>query len=246
MSRFLVALILLLSSPMVAQPGSVAEQYLLSALNQERSDRHLPPVRLDPALRQAALLHARQMADHGSISHQFKGEPGLSDRGSAVGGRFNLITENVAEGPTAVELHTAWMHSPGHRANILDAAVDAVGIAVVSRNGQLYAVQDFARTVQDLTLEQQEARVGLVLDTAGFELVPGDAARQTCGMASGYAGDEQPAFVMRYTTEDLARLPSQLQQRIATRRERLAAVGACPSDPKNAFTTYSIAVLLYR
>jgi hypothetical protein len=246
MRRVLLLIACLFASSLYAQAGTIAEQYLLSALNQERLNHHLAPVRPDAALRRAALLHAQQMADHGTISHQFAGEPTLSARGSNAGALFDLITENVAEGPTAVILHDAWMHSAGHRANILDAAVDTVGIAVIARNGQLYAVQDFERSVQRLSLEQQEAAVGILLDTAGLEVVPGTAARETCGLNTGYAGEEQPAFIVRYTTSDLTKLPSQLRERLASHNERLAAVGACAPGTNNSFTSYSLAILLYR
>ena len=231
-----------------AQATSIAEQYLLSALNQERVSRNIAPVRLDAALHEAALQHARQMADHAAISHQFPGEAELSIRGAEVGARFDLIAENVAEGPTAVRLHDAWMRSAGHRANILDPDVDAVGIAVIVRNGQLYAVQDFARTVQSLTLEQQEAAVGMLLDAAGLDLVPGVEARETCAMASGYAGEEQPAFIVRYTTGDPGRLPTQLKEHLSrsSGTERRAAVGACASGGKSSFAKYTLAIVLYR
>jgi hypothetical protein len=36
------------------------------------------------------------------------------------------------------------MNSPPHRANILDPELDSLGVAVVERNGELFAVQDFA------------------------------------------------------------------------------------------------------
>jgi hypothetical protein len=229
-----------------AQSTTVAAQYLLSALNQERVSHRLAPVRLDAHLNEAATTHALTMADHRSISHQFPGEAELSTRGSIAGARFDRITENVAEGPTAPILHDAWMHSPGHRANILDPAVDAVGIAVVVRSGQLYAVQDFQRTVETMTLIQQEATVGLLLDQAGLQLLPDVDARQTCSMATGYAGEQQPAFVVRYTTGDLSQLPTRLKTRLASAQDHLAAVGACPADEKSVFSTYSIAVLLYQ
>ncbi|WP_263381306.1 CAP domain-containing protein [Granulicella arctica] len=245
--RLLAGFALLTASfaPVYAQSSTVAEQYLLSAVNQERALRKLGPVRLDSALVQAAVTHARQMAAHGSISHRFSGEPELSTRGSQAGAHFDRITENVAEGPTAVILHDAWMHSPGHRANILDPDVDAIGIAVLVRNGQLYAVEDFQSTVQSLTLAEQEGAVGLLLDRAGLDLVPDANARKTCAMSAGYAGDQQPSFVVRYTTGDISTLPSKLKERLALAQDHQASVGACSSRGAGAFSTYSIAVVLY-
>ncbi len=129
--------------PARAQAVSVAEQYLFQAANAERASRGLPTLRWDTGLYHAAQGHCWQMAQRESISHQYPGEPELASRGKNAGARFSMIAENVAEAQTAVRIHDAWMNSPGHRANLLDPHLDAVGISVRSRNGQLYAVQDF-------------------------------------------------------------------------------------------------------
>ncbi len=142
---------------------TVAEQYLLAAANQDRAALGLPALRFDPVLTKASAAHAREMADHADISHQFDGEPGLADRGASAGAHFSLISENVGEAPTSVIIHDLWMHSPGHRANLLDPEVDSIGIAIVNRDGQLYAVEDFASTVQTLPLNQQEQTVASII-----------------------------------------------------------------------------------
>jgi uncharacterized protein YkwD len=219
---------------------------LFNAANRERAQQNAPPLRWDPALAQAAANHAAQMASRGTISHQFAGEPDLSTRGSSAGAHFSLISENVAEAPSAARIHAAWMQSQGHRENILDPRVDAVGIAVVVRNGQRYAVQDFARTTQSFTLEQQEATVGALLDSAGLTLLP-DArdARATCATTAGFHGGTQPGFIMRYTTASLDALPDQLAPRLTTGNYHQASVGACTQSGKGPFSTYRIAILLY-
>jgi hypothetical protein len=225
---------------------TVAEQYLFSALNAERTERGLPALRWDDALYEAAKPHAAEMAARGSISHQYAGEPDLASRGRSAGARFSLIAENVAEAATALEIHTAWMNSPGHRANILDGKLNAVGIRVVRRDGQLYAVQDFAHTVDVLTLEEQERTVASLLQ-AQTEIPVRTAtedARRTCEMSTGYAG-RQPGFVMRFTAAELTGLPQTLRARLASGRYREAAVGACPLNGEEKFTAFSIAVLLY-
>jgi uncharacterized protein YkwD len=225
---------------------TVAEQYLQAAADQERAALNLPPLRRDPALVRAATEHARLMAEHNSISHQYPGEPELSARAGAVGARFSVISENVAEGESSLGIHQAWMHSPGHRRNLLDPSVDAVGIAVVVRDGQLFAVEDFERTVDRLTLPQQEGQVASLLEHYGVSVLPASSeARRTCSMDTGYAGPNKPLFVMRYTGADLSRLPDVLQARLRSGRYTHAAVGACALHDAGAFTSYSIAVLLY-
>lgn len=59
---------------------TVAEQYLLAAANQERAARNLPLLRRDPLLARAPAQQAQAVAAHGSISHQFPGEPELARR----------------------------------------------------------------------------------------------------------------------------------------------------------------------
>jgi Cysteine-rich secretory protein family len=232
---------------MYAQRPSVAEQYLFQAANAERSQRGLPTLRWDTSLYRAAHGHAQQMAARASISHQYAGEPELADRGKAAGAKFSLIAENVAEAQTAVRIHDAWMNSPGHRANLLDPHVDAVGISVLQRDGQLYAVQDFERSVATLSFEAQEQAVAQLVAAAGQVTVlpSSDDARRTCALETGYAGARQPWFVMRYTSGDLVQIPDVLKAKIATGKFHEAAVGACAASGKQPFSSYSIAVLLY-
>jgi uncharacterized protein YkwD len=225
---------------------TVAEQYLFAAANEARANQGLPPLRLDPVLTEASALHAREMANHATISHQFDGEPELATRGANAGAHFSLISENVGEAPSSVIIHDLWMHSPGHRANLLDPDVDSIGIAIVTRNNQLYAVEDFASTVKILTLNQQERTVAGVIAQSGMRVAEAtEDARQTCTMSTGYAGSRQPWFVMRYTAATLNAIPSQLKSRITSGKYHQAVVGACPATRKSSFTAYNIAVLLY-
>lgn len=249
-----IASILLLSAPNLHAQRTfghennltIAEQYLFAAANEARANQGLSPLRLDPVLTEASAFHAREMANHAAISHQFEGEPELATRGANAGAHFSFISENVGEAPTSVIVHDLWMHSPGHRANLLDPNVDSVGIAIVSRNNELFAVEDFASTVQTLTLNQQEHTVASVLAQSGMRVTPTtDDARQTCMMSTGYAGSRQPWFVMRYTAASLNQIPSQLKSRLNSGKYHQAVVGACPATHKTPFTAYNIAVLLY-
>ncbi|WP_263365444.1 CAP domain-containing protein [Edaphobacter bradus] len=234
-------------------PTNVAEQFLLASANQDRVARGLHQLQFDPVLAQAALFHANEMADHDGISHQFPGEPDLAERGAAAGAHFSLITENVAEAADSSIIHDLWMHSPGHRANLLDPEVEVVGIAVVVRNHQFYAVEDFANTVESLSFTEQESSVADLLAHTGLQVinetdsktVSVDDARKTCSMSSGYAGQRKPWFIMRFTADKLDRLPDELESRIGTGKYHQALIGACADDDTGSFTGYNIAVLLY-
>ena len=240
----LYAITWLMAAGMAAQ--NVSEQYLLAAANQERAARGLTRLQIDDHLVLAARTHAYEMARHRSISHQFPGEDDLAQRAGDAGAHFSLVTENVAEASNSALIHQLWMNSEGHRANLLDSKVDVVGIAVVQDHGQLYAVEDFARTVAQLSLEEQEAEVSGLLSSAGLVLSGNrEDARQTCTLSTGYVGTRQPWFVMRYTASNLDRLPPELTSRLGTGKYRVAAVGACLTSRQGPFTSYNLAVLLY-
>ena len=190
------------------------------------------------------------MAEHGGISHQFPGELELTSRGARAGVSFSVIAENVAEAPSAVQIHDMWMNSEHHRTNLLDPAVDAAGISVVERDGEFYAVEDFAKTVRSTSLEQQESAIASLVKRQAAVAVQNStdavaAARQTCALSTGFSGARKPWFIMRFTSDSLNHLPDELNTRLASGRYRQAAVGACSSEAHSPFTSYNFAVLLY-
>jgi uncharacterized protein YkwD len=226
-------------------PASSAEALLFDAANRERAAAGLPPFAWDENLAIAARLHADRMVQHNTLSHQFAGEAPLQDRARQAGARFSLIAENVAEGPTPQGLHTQWMNSAPHRANLLDHALNSIGIAVI-RSGNLYfAVQDFSVGVPHISLERQEVEIYSQLEPLGLHAVDarGDA-RKTCAMDRGFAG-QRPGFVLRYETSDLGNLPDEIEQTVRSRKLHSVAVGACEPEGSSSFTRFRIAILLY-
>jgi len=121
------------------------EKYLMDCANGERRAQGLHELRWDPALAQAAMRHANEMARHDTISHQFPDEPGLGARVTKAGIHFAAVAENVAEAKSPVTIHNMWMGSEGHRANILDKDMEFLGVAIVERGGNVFAVEDFCR-----------------------------------------------------------------------------------------------------
>ena len=225
-------------------PHTLAEQYLYQSVNAERAATGLPSLTWNQPLQDAARFHAQRMRAAGTLSHQLSGEPDLTARAAHYGTSFSRVSENVAVGPSILQMHDALMHSPHHRENILDPAVDSIAVSVVADRGELWAVEDFAHTVETLPLDEQENRVAALLSRRGMAAEATETARQTCQQDSGYVG-ARPGFVMRYTTADLNRLPEQLLARLQTGGYRRATVGACPPDA-GGFSSYSIAVMLYR
>jgi uncharacterized protein YkwD len=128
------------------QYPSSAEFQLFSAANQERKAQGLKLLRWDDKLASAARRHAREMASRNAASHEFSGEASLPERITQAAVQFSAIAENVAKAPSVARIHELWMDSPGHRANILDQDMDSLGVGVVRRNREYFAVEDFART----------------------------------------------------------------------------------------------------
>ena len=197
-------------SPLLAQGHTVAEQYLFQSVNAERAAAGLPALVWNNALTAAAHLHAEQMRSEQAIAHQFGGEAGLVNRAAGAGAHFSRVTENVATSNSILLMHTALMHSPHHRENILDPRVTSMGIAVVAARGQMWGVEDFSHDVEILSFAEQEAEVARELAAAGLPDVEATQnARATCKLETGYVG-ARPSFVVRYTTGDLHQLPEQL------------------------------------
>jgi hypothetical protein len=233
-----------------AQVVASAAEQLLALANQSRSQQGAPPLKWDGALAEAARQHCQRMAAEGPISHRYGGEPDLSDRAGQAGAHFSLIEENVALAPTAAEIHDGWMHSPGHRANLLNPQVDRVGIAVVAARGELYAVADYSRAVQTMSASQVEDQIAALIRPSGITILNNaELAREACRADHGIPaarGGPQPTFVMRWQGADLSRLPQQLVQKLESGQYKRAAVGSCPAQVEGGdFSAYRVAVLLY-
>jgi uncharacterized protein YkwD len=178
-----------------AQPQMASvERALFDAANRERAAQGLGQLRWDEALANAARNHALLMAQRNILSHQFAGESALQDRARVAGARFTEIAENVAEGPSADVIHAGWMHSPPHRANLLDPELTAVGIAVVgtaTRDGTglvgngagiLFAVEDFSQSVANLSFADQERQVAAVLAVRGLQIITSNVQLVSSGL----------------------------------------------------------------
>jgi uncharacterized protein YkwD len=218
--------------------------------NQARAQAGAGPLLWDAALATAARQHCLRMAADGSISHQYAGEPDVSARAAQAGAHFSLIEENVALAPTPYEIHNGWMHSPGHRANLLNPQVDHVGVAVVAGRNGLYAVADYERAVSVLTQSQEETAIAGLVKARAVAILPDASLARTACAAEGElprsASGPRPQFVMYWEDTQLTQLPKDLAGALASGKYHQASVGSCPAQgQEGAFTAYRIAVLLY-
>jgi uncharacterized protein YkwD len=87
------------------------------------------------------------MAVHRYFDHTSQDGRSPFDRMRGAGYKGGLMGENIAAGqPTPAAVMDAWMHSPGHRANILNCGYKVIGIGVFTLAGspyRIYWTQDF-------------------------------------------------------------------------------------------------------
>lgn len=239
---------MILSSAACAGELSPIQRFLFSAVNQSRSTARVAPLHWDDSLATAARAHVRLMAQHHKIAHQLSGESPLTARLRQAGASFSAAAENIALGAIPERLHEQWMRSPGHRRNILDPRMTAIGIAVEQVGEDVFGVEDFSRSAETLSLREQEARVAGLLRAAGLKISSDDSvadARASCA-GEQLVSRRQPAFLARFETPDLNELPEQLQEKIRGGAYRTAAVGACADKETSAFTRFRVAVLLFQ
>ena len=121
-------------------------------MNVERSTRGLHKLRRGKLLGKAGLWQALDMLGHHYFDHKRPGGPTLIARLRKTGYHFTEAAENLgtATGQFATprEMMAAWMHSDGHRENILFRAFREVGVAAVpgfplgsGGDGATYAVE---------------------------------------------------------------------------------------------------------
>jgi Cysteine-rich secretory protein family len=222
-----------------------SELQLFEALNRERTAQGLSALHWDNALFKAARQHALRMANLNMLEHQLPSESSLQGRLAEAGARFSVIAENIAIGPNPQIIHAGWMDSPGHRRNILDPRLTAVGIAAVRGQGGLFAVQDFSQFVPDLSVEEQEQKVIYLLAAMGFRWSNAtDAARKTCEQDVLVAGNSAKSMI-RFEVSDLDKLPEDIERKIRNGPYSKAAVGACRTNGAAGFSRYRIAVLFF-
>ena len=250
-SKFLLAYALLLSLfvPLsaAAQRLSSNERALFDAANRERAARSLPALHWDESLADAARKHANRMAFYNVLEHQLSGEPDLKARLTEAGARFSMIAENIAVAPNSETIHAGWMNSPGHRGNILNPDLTAVGIAAVRGSGGLFAVQDFSLPVSVLSIEQQERKVISLVAATGVRRVTASVdARKTCDMERGVSVEgNRSVQAMRFEASDLSKLPASVEKNLHGLSFQKAEVGACRASSSSGFAHYRVAILLF-
>ncbi|KUL28678.1 CAP domain-containing protein [Actinoplanes awajinensis] len=136
----------LVAAPAQAAPvtETTMQADIVRLTNVQRTAHGCAALKVDERLITAARGHSAYMGQTGSFSHTGKGGSNFVAREKAAG-YPKPSAENIAWGyRSGKDVVSAWMKSPGHRANILSCKSKTVGVgAVYSDNGTPYFTQDF-------------------------------------------------------------------------------------------------------
>jgi uncharacterized protein YkwD len=122
-----------------------AEDEVIRLTNAERAKSGCPALRTDERLRTAARRHSGDMAAKNYFSHTAPNGSTFVERSRAAG-YSSPGAENIARGqPTAAAVVAGWMNSEGHRANILNCTLKAIGAGVRFGPGGPWWTQVFGR-----------------------------------------------------------------------------------------------------
>ena len=124
------------ASPATAGANQL-EQTVLCLVNRERAKHGLSRLKANDSLDKAAAAHSRHMVQARFFAHDSPGGASVMDRVKRRGYRSNgglMVGENIAWGSghyaTPAEIVDGWMHSAGHRANILHRGFREIGVGV--------------------------------------------------------------------------------------------------------------------
>jgi uncharacterized protein YkwD len=125
-------------------------QSMLDSINSLRRSNGLGPLSIDARLERAATGHTNDQASRCTMSHTGGDGSSAGSRVTRQGYSWGLVAENVAAGQQTVQdVMSAWINSPGHRANLLQSSAVHVGFARATNNNcgsyKVYWTQNFAR-----------------------------------------------------------------------------------------------------
>ena len=219
---------------------SEAERELLQMANADRAKSGLPPLKMDEGLMRAARAHAAKMASQNQISHQFSGEPALTQRLAASSTlHLNRAGENVAIADNAEDAYYALMASPGHRDNLMSPSFNVAGFGVLRSGHRIYVAQDFGSSLPSYSLRQaQELVFASVEQLRAQAKMPrlqrvdsGSTQSSACAMARAdslnAAAAPAGAYMLRYTSMLPEELPSNISKVIAQRGLHTYSAGTC-------------------
>jgi uncharacterized protein YkwD len=121
------------------------EARVVQLVNAQRARVGCRPLVVNSALTRAARAHSLDMARKNYFSHTSLDGRTAVQRMKAAGFSGRMWGENIAAGQTTADrVMTAWMNSPGHKANILNCGYRYIGVGYATGGYyKHYWTQDF-------------------------------------------------------------------------------------------------------
>ncbi|WP_328469955.1 CAP domain-containing protein [Streptomyces sp. NBC_00448] len=136
------------AAPSTVRPATTnavtsARAQILTLVNEQRATAGCQPLTASSSLDTLAQNFSDEMAARGFFDHTDPDGNDPWDRAKKLG-ITNLGGENIAMGQAdAQAVMTAWMNSPGHRANILNCDYKTLGVGIHFGTGGPWWTQDF-------------------------------------------------------------------------------------------------------
>lgn len=171
------------------------ERYAVALANKDRAAHGLAPLAADPLLTEAARRHSDDMRDHGYFSHEAPdpryrtwvlriARSGVTDATSGENiGTFGSNHHGATFEAFVATLEDNLMHSPPHRANLLNPGFNTVGIGLSI--GESSAASSPAVPLPSMWITQDFTGRRLRLDEAVAHLVPAGLAVTLNGVLTG-------------------------------------------------------------
>ena len=116
------------------------EKEVFDLINKQRTQNGLSPLKENSELQRVAKIKSQDMVNNNYFSHTSPTYGSPFDMMKSFKISYNTAGENIAGNSSNSGAVTAWMNSPGHRANILNSSFNQTGIGVVtgSKYGKIY------------------------------------------------------------------------------------------------------------
>lgn len=123
------------------------EAEVVRLVNAERAKKGLMALTINWEVSRVARYKSADMANKGYFSHTSPTYGSPFNMMENFGIRFSAAGENIAYGQqTAASVMTAWMNSPGHKANILNPSYTQIGVGLAANSrGVKYWTQMFIK-----------------------------------------------------------------------------------------------------
>jgi len=112
--------------------ASQEELQMLQLINKERANAGLKPLEMDMELVKLARMKSKDMTDNNYFAHNSPTYGSPFDMMKNYGIKYTYAGENLAGNQSVEAAHKSLMNSSGHRANILKAEYNYIGIGIVN------------------------------------------------------------------------------------------------------------------